>query len=58
MKRYRHLDSIRLSFYAMTARLRARLPHNDETEESKAVSEDTKRVHVNLPHVCSTGLID
>jgi len=42
MKSYRHLDLIRLSFYAMTARLRARLPHDDETQESKAVREDTK----------------
>ena len=40
MKRYRHLDSILLSFYAMTARLRARLTHNDETLESKAASEE------------------
>lgn len=57
MKRYRHLDSIRLSFYAMTARLRARLPHNDETEESKAVSEDTKGAR-EFAACSTTGLID
>ena len=57
MKRYRHLDSIRLSFYAMTARLRARLPHNDETLESKAASEDTKGAR-EFAACSTTGLID